>query len=104
MKDDPKSGQGVKDFKISPKKKNVLKSARENSANRQQQPPASSGLGRKAAPKSTRPASNLAKGARRPPAKPRKPLPAWNNEVYDPYGEVSESTEKQDEPSESSQS
>jgi hypothetical protein len=34
MKDDPKSAQGAKDFKISPKKKDVLKSARENSANR----------------------------------------------------------------------
>lgn len=33
-KEDPKKAQGANDFKISPGKKNVLKSARENSANR----------------------------------------------------------------------
>ena len=80
----------AKEFKISPKKKNVLKSARENSANREgstnRREPQTPQQKPSKVLKSQRPqtGSNVAQSAHKPPPSKRHVNAEWDNGVYDP--------------------
>ena len=93
-----------KDFQIRPQtsqgQAKVINSARQNSANRHHQPQSEdmykeSPSKKPAIPKSSRPIASAQKKPQLWKQKKGKPLPEWNNEIYDPLGDVKKEEEKQ---------